>query len=94
MMTTHEVIAQLGGRITYRQLDYWIRTGAITIGDTRNPGSGNRRRFSPVEVAALNDFVDMYERVREASDLIADGSGWQACIAKHRPHLVPNGGVA
>lgn len=38
--------------ITYRQLDYWIRTGVITPQVTAD-GSGSRRRFSILDLRAL-----------------------------------------
>lgn len=45
-----EVCRRVG--ITYRQLDYWIRTGLIEI-DNPYPGSGDRRLYSADTVAEL-----------------------------------------
>lgn len=38
--------------ISYRQIDYWLRTGVIECTDPI-PGSGNRRWYSPTDVARL-----------------------------------------
>lgn len=39
--------------ITYRQLDYWTRTGIIEPDVALGHGSGSRRRWSPEAVAAI-----------------------------------------
>jgi len=90
MLGTHAAIAATGGRITYRQLDYWIRTGAVTLGD-RERGSGRHRVFTPAEVAALVDLVDAYEMHRDMSALFRDGSLWASCLERQRLHVVPGG---
>ena len=38
----------LAAGITYRQLDYWCKTGYLRP-DSASPGSGYRRRFAPEE---------------------------------------------
>ncbi len=38
----------LAAGITYRQLDYWCKTGYLRP-DSASPGSGYRRRFTPDE---------------------------------------------
>lgn len=86
-MSTSEVLAALDGRITYRQLDHWIRTGRITLADHAR-GSGSHRTYTPVEVAALRDFVERSISVELQAIALADGSVWRALIAKHRPRLV------
>lgn len=87
MMTSSEVVAALDGRITYRQLDHWLRTGRIQIADQRH-GSGYHRSFTPVEVAALTDYVALHERVSELLGLMADGSAFAGMVDQHRPHIV------
>lgn len=86
-MTSHEVVALLDGRISYRQLDWWIRTGRIQIDDQRH-GSGHHRTFTPVEVAALLDYVDLHERVAELLALMANGTAYAQMLTRHRPHIV------
>lgn len=49
--------------ITYRQLDYWIRTGLFSP-QVEASGSGSRRRFSPADLRAL-------AAISEASDVLS-----------------------
>lgn len=46
-LTSTEVIAACDGRLSYRQLDAWCADGLLAAGC---PGSGQRRRFSPVDL--------------------------------------------
>lgn len=48
--------------VTYRKLDYWLRTGLVFASVARAAGSGSRRRFSIDDVAQVR-------RVKLASDL-------------------------
>ena len=89
-MTTHEVMALLDGRITYRQLDYWIRTGRITLSDSP-AGSGKHRTFTPIEVAALQEYVAMHELAQTHHAFMVDGSVWLGLLASTSPHLVASG---
>jgi hypothetical protein len=91
MLKTPDALRAVGNRITYRQLDYWIRTGAITIGDGRRPGSGNRRTFTPAEIRALVEFVNAYEMHSDMTRLFADGSVWESCMERQRLHVIPGG---
>lgn len=50
--TSGDVVRLSRGRITYRQLDYWIRIGLVAP-DQRGRGYGYPRRFSPAEVAQV-----------------------------------------
>lgn len=45
--TTREVVEMTGA--TYRQIDYWCRTGLIP-GHRESVGSGRRRRFTEADV--------------------------------------------
>lgn len=87
-MGMHEVMRLLDGRISYRQLDYWIRSGWVTLADVKRPGSGRHRQFTPIEVAALVDFVALYEQLRVVSTCVSDGTAFAQLLDKHRPHLV------
>ena len=73
--TAAEVCAQTG--CSWRQLDYWCRTGLLPGPDRRRDGKfagarGDGRRFAAVEVAAAAAIIEMLEggvslrRVREA----------------------------
>ena len=49
--------AQLAG-ISYRQLDYWTRAGAVAA-EVHAAGSGSRRRFSEHQVCILRALGDL-----------------------------------
>lgn len=69
-LTAMEVIRAFNGRLTYRMLDHWVRTGIVWCQDPAN-GSGTRRRFTPSEVQAIGDIVEVrleaLETLREFS---------------------------
>ena len=50
-------------QITYRQVDYWTRTGLLTALDDANPGSGWTRRYHE----------DQIPRARVIATLLASG---------------------
>lgn len=79
VLSTHEVLALLDGRATYRQIDYWIRSGRITIANTAR-GSGAYRTFTRVEVEALIAYVDVYERHTTLAAQFASGQVWRELI--------------
>ena len=59
-------VARLAG-ITYRQLDWWIRTGLVTC-ENPAPGTGHERGFTVYDVIAI----------RAAGDLRKHGASMQA----------------
>jgi DNA-binding transcriptional MerR regulator len=67
--------------ITYRQLDYWARTGLLrpSIADAR--GSGTQRRYSytdVVELKVIKQLLDAgisLQRARRAVECLRDGLG-------------------
>jgi DNA-binding transcriptional MerR regulator len=73
-----EEVTELAG-VTYRQLDYWTRTGLLQ--DPRPElGSGKPRSFSLsdlVEIAAMRALIDVGFRVAVAARLAS---------AERRPH--------
>ena len=71
--TSTEVLKILGGKITYRQLDSWTRTGQIRLAHPYN-GPGSRRRFTTAEVIALIDLVDRYTALQQQLDEIRSGA--------------------
>jgi hypothetical protein len=87
MISTHAALDAVDNRVTYRQLDYWLRTRRIVL-DDKSRGSGHHRIWSPVEVAALQDFVHLYETHRDMTALIADGSAWESCLERNLLHVV------
>jgi len=67
--------------ITYRQLDYWARTGLLrpSIADAR--GSGTQRRYSyhdVLELKVIKQLIDAgisLQRARRAAECLRDGLG-------------------
>lgn len=82
-MTATEVCRSFGGRLTYRMLDYWVRTGIVQI--ENNPGgSGNRRTFTPAEVAAIDDILDVRARCLTLLDRFSSGDLFAEKYLEHR----------
>ena len=48
LLSTNDVVAATGA--TYRQVDYWVRTGLVPGQSPEGPGSGHRRRWHPAQV--------------------------------------------
>jgi DNA-binding transcriptional MerR regulator len=67
--------------VTYRQLDYWARTGLVTPSVTAATGSGSKRRYSYtdlVEVKVIKSLIDAgvsLNRTRQAVDCLRDSLG-------------------
>lgn len=79
-------------RITYRQLDYWTRTGRLHPNEDA-PGSGNPRTYPASEVAVaclLARIVDAGLSIspaeRAARELLATGTTVLAGIRLELPH--------
>ncbi|MEL4211906.1 MerR family transcriptional regulator [Corynebacterium bovis] len=53
-------VAQVAG-ITYRQLDYWTRTGLITASITPAAGSGTRRLYSFRDILIIKIIASLLE---------------------------------
>lgn len=64
--TTSDAVRLSGA--TYRQIDYWLRQGYITIEDAPS-GSGNHRHFTRQEVLAIEYMI---RRLREAEKILTD----------------------
>jgi len=77
------LLKMLDGRITYRQLDYWIRIGAINIAHDGN-GSGNHRRFTVEETTAIAALVDLHEQTTAMLDDIRSGRAYTQLLAHQR----------
>ena len=79
--------------ITYRQLDYWTRTGLVTSNAQAAVGSGSRRRYSYndlLELKLIKRLLDegiALQRVREVFDYLRDELGENVASAD----LVING---
>lgn len=74
--TTTQVLKQIPG-LTYRVLDYFLRSGAITLETSEEmPGSGKNRMFTDAEVEALRRLMARYTAAREELAAIRDGRVW------------------
>lgn len=76
-LSSSQVIARLGGRVSYRQLDYWCRTGRIRPQYRDANGSGFGRRWSDHDVDVLEQIVAMIDRHEDEAARIASGEMWQ-----------------
>jgi len=76
--TTTEVLEMTG--LSYRVLDYWLRTGAILLADGTSPGSGVPRRYSEDEVDAILRLVERYQTATEEIEAIRSGKAWAALL--------------
>lgn len=82
-VSIRELLADLDGRLTYRMIDHWIRTGAVALTyDAR--GSGSSRRVLPAEVAAIRDLVDVYERTGAELARMRSGALFAELLAYHQ----------
>jgi DNA-binding transcriptional MerR regulator len=67
--------------ITYRQLDYWARTGLLTPSLASAKGSGTKRRYSyhdVLELKVIKQLLDAgvsLQRARQAVDCLRDNLG-------------------
>lgn len=66
-ITTEELVHEAD--ISYRQADYWTRTGLLAPIDAATPGSGHLRRFPG----------DQVERAKALHDLLAGGITLVTC---------------
>ena len=72
--TTGEVLEVTG--LSFRVLDYWLRTGAIRLVDGTTPGSGISRRYSQEEVDAIQRLVERYQHATDEIEAIRSGKAW------------------
>jgi hypothetical protein len=75
--TSAEVLEVCGGRITYRQLDYWLRTGKITC-ELLYPGSGGLRGFSSDDVRCLLMLLEQLEWAKMIISSVDSGDLWRS----------------
>lgn len=70
-----EVCRMVG--VSYRMLDYWIRTGAVTIPEP-TPGSGRRRVWTASDVRRLEEIFAAYESAVMTVEAFRSGELWRA----------------
>lgn len=74
------LLADYHGKITYRQFDYWCRTGAIDMVNPAN-GSGSRRRLTDIEIDAVRAFIDEYLSLHDQLEELRSGRFFIEAIA-------------
>jgi hypothetical protein len=72
--TTTEVLQRTG--ITFRILDYWLRSKVIVLSQQNSPGSGNPRAYTAEEVEAIGRLVQRYKHANSELELIRSGKAW------------------
>jgi len=83
--------------ITYRQLDYWARTGLLTPTLASAKGSGSKRRYDYTDVLELKVIKSLLDagvslqRARRAVDCLREGLGQD--LASSSLVLMPAGSV-
>jgi DNA-binding transcriptional MerR regulator len=83
--------------ITYRQLDYWARTGLLTPSLAAAKGSGSKRRYDYTDVLELKVIKSLLDsgvslqRARRAVDCLRDTLGQD--LAATSLVLTPTGSV-
>jgi len=83
--------------ITYRQLDYWARTGLLTPSLASAKGSGSKRRYAYTDVLELKVIKSLLDsgislqRARRAVDCLREGLGQD--LAATSLVLTPTGSV-
>ncbi len=69
--------AALMAGVTYRMLDYWLRTGAVRPeGMDATPGSGRRRRWLSADVDRLIAVVEWLRLAEAIHEQFRDGTLW------------------
>lgn len=81
-LTTQDIIDMLAGRVSYRQIDHWIRVGTITAAN-RSRGSGTYRQFTRAEASAICEFVDELNRTTAHLDRLRSGEVFAELLAAH-----------
>lgn len=72
--STHEA-ALLAG-ISYRMLDYWLRTGTVQPEMDIRPGSGRQRRWTSHDVDTLCEVVAHWRNAQAVVDDFRQGELW------------------
>lgn len=79
MLTSSQVCRLVG--ISYRQLDYWVRTGAIESPDNKSLGSGRPRVWTPEDVRRLKAVVAQMREAQMILEAFSNGSLWREAVA-------------
>ena len=72
--TTREVLSMTG--LSFRVLDWWLRTGVVILVENNTPGSGKPRMYTPGEVEAIKRLADRYHSALAEIETIRSGKAW------------------
>lgn len=72
--TTQEVLAMTG--MSFRVLDYWLRTKVIVLVQPNTPGSGHQRMYTVEEAEAIGRLWARYRAARLEIEAIRSGQAW------------------
>lgn len=78
--TTTQVLDLIPG-LSYRVLDYMLRTGAVALAGDVMPGSGRTRTITEDELRALRRLMARHRAAHEELEAIRDGRVWHEEIA-------------
>lgn len=73
--TTAEVLTACPG-LSFRMLDWWLRTGTVTIAAGGAPGSGRSRMWTQAELNAVLAVFDRYKAAKAEIASIRSGEAW------------------
>jgi hypothetical protein len=79
-----DLLARLGGRLSYRMFDYYCRNGVIQLEHGAVTGSGNSRVLTGPEQAAVTDLVNELAWIRSCQNRITSGEYFAERLAYHR----------
>lgn len=82
-LSAMQVVKRFDGRLTYRMLDYWLRMGIATC-TTGAKGSGTRRGFTPDEICALEDIVEIRAQTLQTLADFSSGELFAERLAYHQ----------
>ena len=81
-ISSTEIVERLNGRITYRQLDYWVRIGRVTPSINDAYGTGDRRLWSADDLIVLDRILAMLERHEAEVARLSSGEMWDELHAE------------
>ena len=79
LLTSTQVCRLVG--ISYRQLDYWVRTGAVQSPGNMDLGSGHARRWTPEDLRRLKVVAEQVREAQMILEAFSNGSLWREAVA-------------
>ena len=85
LYTTQEVLDYTG--LSFRVLDYWLRTKVIVLSVANTPGSGHSRVYTQGEVEAIKRLADRYRFATGELRAIRSGEAWMGEAVADASHV-------